>query len=263
MSAPTQELADAGTPTDNPPPANPRRTLLEVGLLFLVTCALIRGFLVLRDAIPLGNNWQIIVPILFIYAPVVVGRLTRHPVDPDIVLPEPLGRQLLRAARTAALAILAIYPLFIIGNHLYLSWFLPEFSQWMGFEHPFRAHHPEHGLPDDLLQIILWQIIAVGYAEEFFYRGYMQTRLRQVFGKARWSLWGAELGAPFWITAFLFTLGHSLVQFQWWQPAIFFPALVFGWLRARTGNILAPALFHAFANVAMITLDSIYGVGAA
>ncbi len=243
-------------------PRPPRRAavILEVLLLFLLTCALIRVFLLVRDSVGLDPNWQIVVPILFIYAPVLLGRLTRRPVDPDVVLPEPLWRHLLRSARTAGLVILVIYPAFVLGNHLYQTWAFPAFTEWIGLAHPARPHHPTHGLPSDLLQIALWQLIAVGYAEEFFYRGYMQTRLKQVFGPSRMRLWGADLGAPFWITAVLFTVGHSLVQLQWWHFAIIFPALVFGWLRERTGTILASAMFHAFANTAMITLDSVYGL---
>ncbi len=235
--------------------------LLEIAILFVATCGLIRLFLVVRDAVPLGNNWQIVVPFLFIFAPVAAAKVTGRAVHPDITLPEPLGRELLRACWTTVKVVAVIYPLFVLGNHLYLGWGLPWFTGLVfGAERAFAAHEPWHGLPEDLFQIILWQLIAVGYAEEYFYRGYMQTRLKNAFGAARWRFLGADIGAPFWITALLFTAGHSLVQFQWWQPAIFFPALVFGWLRERTGNVLAAALFHAFSNVAMITLDAIYGI---
>jgi len=239
------------------------RVIAEVLILFLATCVLIRGFLFLRDLIPqewIRANVQIVVPLLFIGVPILIGRWNRRPIDPDIVLPEPLWRKLLQALRDVGLVILVIYPFFIVGNHLYLSWLLPEFTTWIGMNPPVRPHLPGHGLPPDLFEIIVWQLIAVGYAEEYFYRGYMQTRLQQVFRASRWRFLGVDIGAPFWITAVLFTAGHSLVHFEWWQPAIFFPALVFGWLRNKTGNILAGALFHAFANVAMITLDAIYGV---
>ena len=47
---------------------------------------------------------------------------------------------------------------------------------------------------------------------------------------------------------------------QWWQPFILFPALLFGWLRSRTGTVLAGALFHAWANTAMVVLDHVYGL---
>jgi hypothetical protein len=58
----------------------------------------------------------------------------------------------------------------------------------------------------------------------------------------------------------LFAFGHSLVQVQWWHFAIFFPSLVFGWMRARSGGVLAGAFFHAWANVTVHTLDTLYGI---
>jgi hypothetical protein len=106
----------------------------------------------------------------------------------------------------------------------------------------------------------LYQLLCVGYAEEFFYRGYMQTRLDGLYNPKRFELFGAKFGWALPITAVLFTLGHSLVTWQWWQPFILFPALIFGWMRSRSGNILAGALFHAWANTAMIILDHIYGI---
>jgi membrane protease YdiL (CAAX protease family) len=240
---------------------SPRKALLEVVLLFVGTCALIRGFLFVQQFSPtdwIRDNSQILVPLLFLGAPAAAARFTKRPLDLDILIPEPLGREVLKAAWFTLKVVLVIYPLFLVGNHLYLTWGMPAFGEWIG--HTIRPHYPEHGLPKDLFQIVVWQLIAVGYGEEFFYRGYMQTRLNSAFGPSRFRFLGVSIGAPFWITAVLFTMGHSLVQFQWWQPAIFFPALVFGWLRERTGNILVPALFHAFANTAMITLDTIYGV---
>ena len=58
----------------------------------------------------------------------------------------------------------------------------------------------------------------------------------------------------------LFAIGHSIVQFQWWHFAIIFPSLVFGWMRALTGGIIAGAIFHWWSNVTVHTLDSLYGV---
>jgi membrane protease YdiL (CAAX protease family) len=58
----------------------------------------------------------------------------------------------------------------------------------------------------------------------------------------------------------VFAAGHSIVQFQWWHFAIFFPSLVFGWMRARTGQVVAGAGFHAWSNVTVSTLDTLYGI---
>jgi membrane protease YdiL (CAAX protease family) len=42
--------------------------------------------------------------------------------------------------------------------------------------------------------------------------------------------------------------------------AVFFPALLFGWLRARTRGVGAPAMFHVLCNVLASTLERGYGI---
>jgi uncharacterized protein len=70
---------------------------------------------------------------------------------------------------------------------------------------------------------------------------------------------GARLGPGFLATQALFALGH-LVVLQPWRVATFFPGLLFGWLRARTGSVAAPVLVHALANLFIKTLEaSFYG----
>ena len=43
---------------------------------------------------------------------------------------------------------------------------------------------------------------------------------------------------------------------QPWRLATFFPGLLFGWLRARTGNVVAPAVAHALSNLLLVVLDA-------
>jgi hypothetical protein len=42
--------------------------------------------------------------------------------------------------------------------------------------------------------------------------------------------------------------------------AVFFPALVFGWLRARTGGIGAGVIYHAACNLFASYLGESYGL---
>jgi membrane protease YdiL (CAAX protease family) len=70
---------------------------------------------------------------------------------------------------------------------------------------------------------------------------------------------GARLGAGFVWTQVLFAAGH-LVVLQPWRLGTFFPGLLFGWLRERTGGLAAPVVFHALSNVFIATLEaSFYG----
>jgi membrane protease YdiL (CAAX protease family) len=97
-------------------------------------------------------------------------------------------------------------------------------------------------------------LFVVALPEEFFYRGYLQTRLRDAWPEGRLFL-GARLGKAFWVTAALFALGH-LAIFQVWRLGVFFPALLFGWMRERTGTVMGAALLHACCNLLVLVLEA-------
>jgi len=115
-------------------------------------------------------------------------------------------------------------------------------------------------LPDRFLEWVVDQLFVVALPEEFFYRGFIQTRLRDAWPQGK-VLLGARLGPAFWLTAALFALGH-LAVFEFWRLGVFFPALLFGWMRERSGTVIAPTLFHASANLLEKVLEaSLLGVG--
>lgn len=113
-------------------------------------------------------------------------------------------------------------------------------------------------LPDRFGEWVVDQLFVVALPEEFFYRGYLQSRLRDAWPRGRVVL-GARLGPAFWLTAVLFALGH-LAVFEFWRLGVVFPALLFGWLRERTGTVIGAALFHAACNLGVMVLEaSLYG----
>ena len=67
------------------------------------------------------------------------------------------------------------------------------------------------------------------------------------------GFFGARLGPAFFLTAALFALGH-LAVFDVSRLAVFFPALLFGWLRERTGTVVGACLLHAGCNLYELTL---------
>ncbi len=107
------------------------------------------------------------------------------------------------------------------------------------------------------LNMSLYQFVAIAFPEEFFFRGYLHTRLNQIFGTPR-RLFGAAVGSSLFLTAGIFMLFHLLLSVNLWNVGVFFPALVFGWLRDRTGSITAPTLFHAFSNIGLFTIQGHY-----
>ena len=56
-------------------------------------------------------------------------------------------------------------------------------------------------------------------------------------------------------TQALFAMGH-LVSLQPWRLGTFFPGLLFGWLRERTGGLAAPIVLHALSNLFIATLEA-------
>ncbi|MBW2462869.1 MAG: CPBP family intramembrane metalloprotease [Deltaproteobacteria bacterium] len=151
-----------------------------------------------------------------------------------------LGRTLARAApaalRESGFALflaLVIFPPFALG-----------FSFYHGPSHPFTP-----SLPRDPLAFALAQILVVALPEEALFRGYFQTRLSDVFTKKHRIL-GTDVSlVALVIQSALFALVHFVVDGQPERLAVFFPGLLFGWVRARRGGIGAAILFHALSNL--------------
>ncbi len=233
---------------DRPTPeVRMRPVLLEVVLLWLVTLLLIRGVVELQLGVGLPDWVLAAVPVLFIYAPVLWCRIRR--VDsfayglavPPFREAGAWGQALLVSGKLLAWILVP----WLVVYHVYQT-------RLFGFE--LSMH-----LPENILTLVAYHTFFVAIPEEFFYRGYIQTRLNEVFER-RFLLWGIPFGHGLWIAALLFAFGHSLVVVQWWHFAIFFPGLLFGLLREKTGGVLAGAFFHAACNVMVHVLDTAYGV---
>ena len=109
-------------------------------------------------------------------------------------------------------------------------------------------------LPGSLALTVLVQVLVVALPEELFYRGWLQTAWARLRPGRGVTVLGARLGHGFLATQALFAAGH-LVSGQPWRLATFFPALLFGWLRARTGSVVAPTVVHALSNLLILTLE--------
>jgi membrane protease YdiL (CAAX protease family) len=108
-------------------------------------------------------------------------------------------------------------------------------------------------LPPGFVLAAAVQFLAVALPEELFYRGWMQTAWGRK-GPSRRIL-GAEIGPGFLATQALFAAGH-LVTLQPLRIATFFPGLLFGWVRARSGDVVAPVVVHALSNLLLVTLEA-------
>lgn len=96
--------------------------------------------------------------------------------------------------------------------------------------------------------MILVQTFLIALPEEFFFRGYLQARLDRIRPPRR--LPGPiPLTSTIVIVSALFALTHLIFTPHPARLAVFFPSLLFGMLRDRTGGLAAPITFHAACNL--------------
>ena len=165
-----------------------------------------------------------------------------------------------RGAVAAAAACAVVFPAFAV-----LFW---AFSSALPSLPPALAHAlapygppgmPRLRAPPGLAWQVPIQLLVVALPEELFYRGWMQTSWARSRPGRGVSVLGARLGAGFVSTQALFALGH-LVVWRPWRLGTFFPGLLLGWLRERTGSVAAPVILHAASNLFLATLEaSFYG----
>jgi membrane protease YdiL (CAAX protease family) len=157
------------------------------------------------------------------------------------------GRRLLReggaALGLAALAALIVFPPFVAGYRAY-----------------WHTRHDFHlKIPPTFADDLPGQLLVIALPEEAFFRGYLQTALDGAW-PPRWRLLGAAVGPSLLVTSAIFAVGHLLTEPNPSRLAVFFPSLLFGWMRARTGGIGASVLFHAACNLFVSFLAHGFGL---
>jgi len=219
---------------------NSQNLKVELTVVFMVQLVLVAGLVQLDRLLGMGGTLHSLVAVIFVALPVLVlDRRGKPYARYGIAWGKP-HRDLLWVVAAIAIA----FPPIVLGAPT--VWGLGDLTwsfAWPG------------GYP----QVALAHLIVVALPEELFYRGYVMGRLDDIF-KGRRRLLGAEVGWSLLIQAVLFALGHFLVDFQPHRLAVFFPALAFGWLRARRGTIVAPILFHAASNIFMEIFRAGYGL---
>jgi membrane protease YdiL (CAAX protease family) len=241
-----------------PTPPGLREPLVTVAVATALAAVLALG----GQWIPLlGRHLHAVIAAIFLYAPSLAARLSGRPFDyRDAGLRlDPWALNL----RVLAVAIGVTFPLFVVGFFLFYGAvcgphggpFTAMFSAlcplWRGL------HGGSLRLPPEFLTSALNQLVVVAIPEELFFRGYLMGRLEERWPSAR-RLFGAPIGRALVVSSLLFALGHVVVVPNPQRLAVFFPALVFGWMRARTGSIVPGAVFHALCNLFADVLHTSY-----
>jgi membrane protease YdiL (CAAX protease family) len=101
------------------------------------------------------------------------------------------------------------------------------------------------------------QLLVIALPEEAFFRGYVQSEIDALL-RGRRRFLGADVSFAIPIAALVFAVGHVLTRPDPGRLAVFFPGLVFGYLRTRTKGIGTSVLFHAMCNLLSSALAAGY-----
>jgi membrane protease YdiL (CAAX protease family) len=110
----------------------------------------------------------------------------------------------------------------------------------------------------DVLLSSLWLFFCAGFGEEILFRGYIQSRVDEAFGRP-FRFLGVDFGVGLFVSAALFGLihvfntvdyfnGHWDFAWLWWWPN-FGAGLFFGVLRAKAGSVVAGGIIHGMTDV--------------
>lgn len=150
------------------------------------------------------------------------------------------------------LASLATFVPFVVGFHV-----------WQGLFHQHRLDVSHFPAASWFLKTMAVQVLLVALPEEFFFRGYFQTRIGQLpfFAKHPLQLWGGVIAGGWGnllLTNFYFAAVHLISNADGFRLLTFFPGLMFSFLWARTRNLAVPLVYHAFSNVLLFALFEVY-----
>ncbi|MGB9735070.1 MAG: myxosortase family intramembrane protease [bacterium] len=188
----------------------------------------------------LNSYLDILVAVLFLYTPILFLFIKkRHPSYYGI------GKnRAIKSILRALLVAIIIFPLYIAAFYLYNRYVL---GLNMDFQGTKLVHQP------GLLLFVLNNLLMVAIPEEVFYRGYIQSELKQCDRK-KIMLLGTEIGYSFLSVNIMFAIGHIILIPNITRLSVFFPGLVFSWLREKDDNIAGAIIFHWLSNVLSFAL---------
>ena len=240
-----------------------QRVLGEALLVFGVATLICAGLWQLRVVSSfIHANLHALIAGVFLYLPTLLLLRRREDFAQYGLTVRPIGRGL----QLFLLASLIVFPLFTGGLYGYYRvvcaaarshrQMIPLALRGMCVHFAGSWRRARWRLPPGFAQMVLAQVVVVALPEEYFFRGYLQSRL-EVCWPSRRRLLGAAVGPSLVWASTLFALGHLLVDFNPLRLAVFFPGLLFGWMRQATGSILAGVLFHAASNLCSELLHTV------
>lgn len=235
-------------------------------IAFAVVAAAVAGLVQINVTLPaIGHVGSALVAVLFLYVPVYVAWRRKEDLDDYAFHAAPVREGLIMAAVAFAI----VFPLFVVGYFAFyelvcrselLSHLAPR-SMCLHYDGLAGLHLPKLAWfapppPSDVFsaEFCAVQLVVVALPEELFFRGFLLGLLERRFPPKRRIL-GGGVGWALVLSALAFALIHLPKDGDPRALATFFPGLLFGWMRSRSGSILASTLTHAGANILVRFLD--------
>ncbi len=108
-----------------------------------------------------------------------------------------------------------------------------------------------------LPKLVFVQVVVIALPEELFFRGFLHHLLERAMPPRR-RLLGGGIGWALVLSSALFAVGHLAAGFDPRRLSVFFPGLLFGWMRSATGSILAGTIAHAASNLFIRLLEQMF-----
>lgn len=223
--------------------------------------------LVARGVGFVSANLGALVAIVFLYLTVYVANHRGE----DLVDFGFSSKPRMRSVMIALAYMVVVFPIFVVGFVVFHNLAcdqdsilapLAQSGMCFGFDGWSSAHWPNMGLmSDDLtrlsLEFVFVQVVVVALPEELFFRGLIHELCERALPPKR-RIFGGGVGWALVISSAIFALGHLTVTFDARRLAVFFPGLIFGWMRSSTGSIMAGVIAHTASNVFILALQEIF-----
>jgi len=115
---------------------------------------------------------------------------------------------------------------------------------------------------------VLWQLAFGGFAEELFYRGYIQSTVNEEYGRP-WSVEGVAYGPGLLVSSALYGLDRALNTFRplqgvfsvsWsWGFYAFSVGVFYGFIREHTGDIVGSGVANGLADGVGEAFNTLFG----
>jgi len=240
-----------------------RRDVGDALVAFVLACVGVAALAALGLVVPfVDRNLGALVAVVFLFIPVLYAGRRGEDLVAYGFHAAPVGRGLIVGLG----APVVLFPLFAAVFVLFYdvvcqpgqaAWLrqlappgtCPRWDGWGGM------HGPRFDL--DLLELAFVQVVVIALPEELFFRGFLHELCERAIPPRR-RLLGGGIGWALVLSSALFAAGHLAAGFDPRRLSVFFPGLLFGWMRSATGSVLAGTIAHAASNLFIRLLEQMF-----